>query len=100
MTTEQIMSEVITKAVAEATRVAIQAKAEARVEQMPDMVEPKTGSLAMKQPTFDWDTDDKYSELKTFRLQVDNILSTYNTWQTDKLALVKKTGWEEKASNT
>ena len=43
----------------------------------------------MKQPTFDWDAEDKYSELKTFRLEVNNILSTYNTLQTDKLALVK-----------
>ena len=43
----------------------------------------------MKQPTFDWDNEEKYSELKTFRLEVNNILSTYSTLQTDKLALVK-----------
>ena len=43
----------------------------------------------MKQPTFDWDAEDKYNELKIFRLEVNNILSTYNTLQTDKLALVK-----------
>ena len=43
----------------------------------------------MKQPTFDWDTDNKCSELKTSRLEVNNILSTYNTPQTDKLAFVK-----------
>ena len=39
--------------------------------------------------TFDWNAQDKYSELKTFRLEVTNILSTYNTPQADKLALVK-----------
>ena len=53
------------------------------------MAGPKIGGLAMKQPTLDWDAEDKYSELKTFRLEVNNILSTYNTLQTDKLALVK-----------
>ena len=43
----------------------------------------------MKQTTFDWNVQDKYSELKTFWLEVNNILSTYNTPQTDKLALVE-----------
>ena len=43
----------------------------------------------MKQLTFNWNTEDKYSELKTFRLEVNNVLSTYNTPQADKLALVK-----------
>ena len=42
----------------------------------------------MKQPTVDWDTEGKYNELD-IRLKVNNILSTYNTPQTDKLALVK-----------
>ena len=37
----------------------------------------------------DWDAGDKYSELKTFKLEVNNVLSTYNTPQVDKLALVK-----------
>ena len=32
---------------------------------------------------------DKYSELKTFKLEINNVLSTYNTPQADKLALVK-----------
>ena len=43
----------------------------------------------MKQPTFNWETEDKYSELKTFRLEVNNILSTYNTPQAEKLVMVK-----------
>ena len=89
MATEQIMSEAITTAVAEATRVAIQAMAEACAEQMHNMVGPKIGGPTMKQPTFDWDTEDKYSEFKTFRLEVNNVLSTYNIPQTDRLALVK-----------
>ena len=90
MATGQIMSETITKAVAEATRVAIQAMAEAQAEQMSDTAGLKIGGPAMKQLTFEWDTEDKYSELKMFRLEVNNKQSTYNTPQTDKLALVKK----------
>ena len=35
----------------------------------------------MRQPTFDCNAQDKYSKLKTFRLEVNNILSTYNTPQ-------------------
>ena len=89
MTSEQIMNEVIAKAVAEATRVAIQAMAEAQVERTHDISGPKIGGPAMKQLTFDWDAEDKYSELKTFRLEVNNALSTYNTTPADKLALVK-----------
>ena len=89
MATEQIMSEVITKALAKATRVAIQAMAEVQVEQMHDVAVPKKGCPALKKPTFNSDTEDKYSELKTFRLEVNNISPTYNTLQTDKLALVK-----------
>ena len=89
MATEQIMSEAIAKTVAEATRVAIQAMGEAWAEHMHDTAGPNIGSSTMKQPTFSWDTGDKYSELKMFRLEINNILSTYNTLQTDKLALVK-----------
>ena len=65
---------------------------------MHDMAGPKIGSPTMKQPMFDWDTEGKYSELNTFRVEVNNVLSTYNTPHTDKLALVK-TGLEEKAYN-
>ena len=89
MATEQIMNEVIAKAVAEATTVAIQPMAEAWVERMHDTSGPTIGSPTMKQPMFDWNAKDKYSELKTFRLEVNNVLSTYNTPQADKLALVK-----------
>ena len=89
MASEQVMNEAIARAVAEATRVAIQTMAEAWVERTHDISGPKIGSPAMKQPTFDWNPEDKYSKLKTFRLEVNNVLSTYNTAQTDKLALVK-----------
>ena len=83
------MSEAITRAVAEAIRIAIQTMVEAQVERMHDGSGPKVDGPTMKQPTFDWNAQDKYSKLKTFRLEVNNILSTYNTPQTDKLTLVK-----------
>ena len=83
MATEQSMSKAIAKAVAEAMRVAIEAMAEAAAE-------PKIGGPAKKQPTFNWDAKDKYRKLKTFRLDVNNILSTYDTPQMEQLAMVKK----------
>ena len=89
MASEQIMSEAIVRAVAEATRIAIQTMAEAWVERMHDGSGPKIGGPTMKQLMFDWNAQDKYSGLKTFRLEVNNILSTHHTPQTDKLALVK-----------
>ena len=89
MASEQIMSKAIARAVAEATRIALQTMAEAWAERTHDRSGPKVGSPTMKQPMFDGNVQDKYSELKTFQLEVINILSTYNTPQTDKLALVK-----------
>ena len=59
------------------------------MEQMHDTTGPKIGGSTMKQSTFDWDAEDKYHELKTFRPEVNNVLSTYKTPQTDKLELVK-----------
>ena len=44
----------------------------------------------MKQPMFNWEGEDKYYELKTFHLEVNNILSTYNSPQNEQLAMVKK----------
>ena len=52
MATEQIMSEVIGKAVAEEMRVVIQAMAEAAAEWPHGMAGPKIGGPAMKQTTF------------------------------------------------
>ena len=89
MALEQIMSKAITRAEVEATRIAIQTMAEAWAEKMHDGSGPKVGGPTMKQPMFDWNAQDKYSELKTFRLEANNILSTYNTQQTDKLVMVK-----------
>ena len=83
------MSEAIIRAVAEAIRVVIQTMVEAQAERTYDISGHKIGSPDMKQLMFDWNVEDKYSKLKTFWLEVNNVLSTYNTPQTDKLAVVK-----------
>ena len=84
-----MMSKAIARAVVETTRIVIQTMAEAQVETAHNISGPKIGGPTMKQLTFEWNTKDKYSELKTFRLEVINVLSMYNTLQTDKLAVVK-----------
>ena len=80
MASEQVtVSEAITKAVAQATRAAIQAMAVTAAERPQSTAEPKIGGPAMKQPTFNWEAEEQYSKLKTFRLEVNNILMTYST---------------------
>ena len=68
------MRAMITRAVAEATRIAIQTMVEAWTERTPTASGPKIGSPTMKQLMFDWSTQDKYSKLKTFRLEVNKVL--------------------------
>ena len=90
MASEQaILNEPIAKIVADATRVAIQAMVVAATERPQSTAGPMKGRPNMKQPTFNWEADNKNKELKTFRLEVNNILSTYNMPQTEQLATVK-----------
>ena len=42
---------------------------------------PKLGRPTLKQSTLDWRAMDKYMELKTFRLELNNILYTCNIKQ-------------------
>ena len=69
MASEQMMSEAITRAVVEATRVALQTIVEARVERTQNAAGPKLGSPTMKQPTFNWKVPDKYSEIKDIQVR-------------------------------
>ena len=43
----------------------------------------------LKQPKFNWEVADKYSEWKAFILEVKNVLSTYNVQEHDKITIVK-----------
>ena len=54
----------IVQAVAEAKRVAIQAMAVVRAEGIQN-AGPRLGRLVRKQPTFNWEAEDKYNELQT-----------------------------------
>ena len=86
---EQIMSQAIAKAVAEATRVAIQTMVESQAQGMPSTSGPKPGSPILKQPNFSCEASDKYTERKAFILEVRNMLSTYNAQEIDKIVMVK-----------
>ena len=55
----QVMNEVITRAVAETTRIAIQTMVEAQVERMHDISGPNVVGPTMKQQMFDWNAEDK-----------------------------------------
>ena len=87
---EQIeMSKVIAKAMAEATWIMIQTMAEMQLRMEETQQGPKIGGPVLKQPQFNWDATDKYSEWKAFMLEVKNVLSTYNTPEHDKIAIGK-----------
>ena len=56
------MSEAIAKAVAEVTRVVIQTMAESQVQRVLSTTGPNLGGPALKQPTFNWEATEKYTE--------------------------------------
>ena len=65
-------NEAIMLAVAETTRLTIQAMAVARAGRTQN-VGSKVGGPIMKQLTFDLSSSDKYAELKNFKLEVKNV---------------------------
>ena len=70
---EQMMSETITKALAEATRVVLQTMAEAQAQRTLNAAGPKLGGPTLKHPTFNWETTDKYTELKHLNWQLEML---------------------------
>ena len=72
------MHEVIAHAVAEAVRAAIQAMPAAGNERAQN-TGPILGGPKMKEPSFNWEVEDKYNKLRNFRLEVNNIFKSYNT---------------------
>ena len=65
MKSEQVkVSKAIAKVVVEATRVAIQAIAVAATERPQSAAGPRIGGPAMKQPTFNWEADNRYNGTK------------------------------------
>ena len=84
-----VMNKVIAKAIAEATRFAIQTFTEAQNHRSEGQRGPKLGSPALKQPQFNLEATNKYTEWKAFILKVRNVLSTYNAQEQDKITIVK-----------
>ena len=89
MASEQMMSEEIARTVAETTRVVLQIMAEAWAERTQNAAGSKLGGPTMKQPTLNREAPDNYSELKIFRLGMNNVLSTHNMPEAEKIAVVK-----------
>ena len=50
---------------------------------------PRLGRPARKQPKFNCKAEGKYNKLKNFKLEVNNVFTTYNTSQTEQLAIIK-----------
>ena len=86
---QEIANKAVAKAVVETTRAAIQAVAAATEERSLSVTGPKIGRCTMKHPRFNWETDNKYSKHKPFRLEVNIILTRYNIPQAEQLAIVK-----------
>ena len=77
------------KAVAKVTQVAVLEIAAASAERPQSTAGTKIGGPLMKQPSFNWEADDKYSKLKYLRLEVNNIITPYTTPHAEQLAIVK-----------
>ena len=78
MADQAVMNEAIAGAVAHVTRIAIWAMAETQAQRMPNTSGPKVGTPMLRQPRFNWEVTDKYTEWKAFILEVTNVLTTYN----------------------
>ena len=89
MEEQMAMNKAIAKAVAEATQIAIQTLSEVQSQRSEDKRGPKLGSPVLKQPQFNWEATDKYTEWKAFILKVRNVLSMYNAQEQDKIPMVK-----------
>ena len=89
MADQAVMSEAIMKAVAEVTRIMIQTMVETQTQRSESQRGPKLGGPALKQTQFNWEAADKYTEWKSFILEVRNMLFTYNAQEQDKISIEK-----------
>ena len=94
MATEQdIITQAISQAAVETARAVIEAMVVARTDNIDRMQNavPMIGGPIMQQPRFHWEAQDKYSKLKNFILEINNIFESYNMPQTERIA-ISKTG--------
>ena len=81
-------NEVVAHVVGEAARLTKQAMAVARAERTQN-IGPRLGGPTMKQPTFNWEVEDKFNELKNIRLEVNMIFKSYSMPQAEQIAIIK-----------
>ena len=43
----------------------------------------------IRDPTFDWSAKDKYAKLRNFKLEVNNMLQSFNISQTEKVSNIE-----------
>ena len=48
----------------------------------------------VEQPTFKWEAEDKYNELKNFTLEINNIFKPYSMPQAEQIAIYNR--WNKK----
>ena len=49
----------------------------------------KMSGPILKQPMFNWKAENKYQEMQNFKLEVCNMLQTYNLGQTERVSMIK-----------
>ena len=94
MADPKAMTEAIMQAAIEATKAVVQAIAVAeagnRPGSRPVRMRSKLDRPTLKNPTFYWSATDKYAELSSLRLEVNNVFKTYNTNYADSTSIIKK----------
>ena len=55
----------------------------------PVSMQPKLSGSILRQSTFDWSGTDKYTQLRNFRLKVNNIFETYNMDYVYRVSIIK-----------
>ena len=91
---ETNITKAIALAVTERARVAVQDMAVSGAENRTryegtQNVGPEMGRTMMKQPTFNWEAEDKIQCGRKFRLEVNNTFKSFNMPQTEKIAIIK-----------
>ena len=91
MATDQTnITEAISHTAAEAAKAVVQVMAAVITDnsERTQNAVPKKGRPFMKQSTFNWEAEDKNSELKICR-EVNNIFESYKRQQTERIAIIK-----------
>ena len=89
------MTEAVMQVSIEATKIVVQVLAVAGAEEgagprsKPVSAGSKLGVPTLKQPTFDWNVTDTFTQLTDLSLEVNKMFQIYKINYTDKLAIIK-----------